>query len=285
MEGIILINKEATYTSRDVVNIISKEFNRKKVGHTGTLDPMATGVLVICLGQATKIVEILTNCQKEYLATIILGTETDTLDITGNILKKEKVFKTKDQIEKVLREMIGTYYQEVPLYSAIKVNGKKLYKYARAKEEVKIPKKEVTIQELSLVGDIKYIDDMVTFQIKCLVSKGTYVRSLIRDIAYKLETIGTMTNLIRLQQGDFKLADCQTIEQFKKKKQIISLIEALKGFYQVKVDDKLEFKIKNGQKMKDIYNKEHILFVNKNNQPLALYKKEQAIIRPWKMFI
>ena len=130
MNGVLVVNKEKDYTSRDIVNIISKALKTKKVGHTGTLDPLATGVLVVTVGEATKISELLTSSFKEYIADIELGIETDTLDITGNILKEETVFKTKEEIENILSSMIGSYDQEVPIYSAVKINGKKLYEYA-----------------------------------------------------------------------------------------------------------------------------------------------------------
>lgn len=124
MNGVLVVNKEKDYTSRDIVNIISKALKTKKVGHTGTLDPLATGILVVTVGEATKISELLTSSFKEYIADIELGIETDTLDITGNILKEETVFKTKEEIENILSSMIGSYDQEVPIYSAVKINGK-----------------------------------------------------------------------------------------------------------------------------------------------------------------
>lgn len=128
---ILIVNKEKDYTSRDVVNIISKKLNTKKVGHTGTLDPMATGVLVICVDEATKLVEILQAHTKEYIAEITLGLDTDTLDITGNILKEENVNFNKEEIIKALNNLKGFYNQQVPIYSAVKIDGKKLYQYAR----------------------------------------------------------------------------------------------------------------------------------------------------------
>ena len=198
MNGVLFINKEKGYTSRDVVNIISKHLKVKKVGHTGTLDPMATGVLIVCVGSATKLVDIITNEDKEYIAEITLGIETDTLDITGNIIKEEKVKIPKEKIIEVINSMKGSYNQEVPMYSAIKIDGKRLYEYARNKEKIDLPKRLVNIKEINLIDDIKYINDKTIFKIKCLVSKGTYIRSLVRDIASKLNTIGVMSELIRL---------------------------------------------------------------------------------------
>ena len=134
MNGILLVNKEPGITSRDVVNKVCKIFNTKKVGHTGTLDPLASGVLVLCIGSATKVVEILTSNDKEYEAEMLLGISTDTYDITGKVLKEEEVFVSEEQIKTALNSMIGTYDQEVPIYSAVKINGKKLYDYARNNE-------------------------------------------------------------------------------------------------------------------------------------------------------
>ena len=136
MDGILIVNKDFGCTSRDVVNETCKILNTKKIGHTGTLDPIATGVLVLCVGQATKLVEIISFLDKEYIAEVTLGTLTDTLDNTGNILKEEKVKITKEKIIDTLNNMIGVYDQEVPIYSAIKVKGKKLYEYARNNEEI-----------------------------------------------------------------------------------------------------------------------------------------------------
>ena len=163
MNGILVINKEKDWTSRDVVNYVSKVFHTKKVGHTGTLDPMAEGVLVICIGSATKLVDEMQGHDKEYVAEAVLGTLTDTLDITGNILKEENVNVSKDELEEVLKSMLGTYNQEVPIYSAIKINGKKLYEYARNNEEVALPKREVNIKDIKLL-DYKSIDKKVSFK-------------------------------------------------------------------------------------------------------------------------
>ena len=136
MNGILIINKDLGYTSRDVVNIISKTFQTKKVGHTGTLDPEASGVLVVCIGKALKVWEMLTNHDKEYIAGITLGIETDTLDMTGKVVSTEDVFLEDKDIYEAVNSFKGSYLQEVPKYSAVKVNGKKLYEYARENIEV-----------------------------------------------------------------------------------------------------------------------------------------------------
>ena len=141
MNGVLVVDKPKNCTSRDVVNTICKKFHIKKVGHTGTLDPLATGVLIILIGKYTNLVEVVTAYDKIYEAEITLGALTDTLDITGNIIKEEKAIFTKEKIEESLKKMVGTYNQTVPIYSAVKINGKKLYEYARNNEEVELPKR------------------------------------------------------------------------------------------------------------------------------------------------
>ena len=156
MNGILLINKEAGMTSRDVVNQVCHILNTKKVGHTGTLDPLATGVMVVCVGNATKMVEVITASEKEYIANVILGTKTDTGDITGNILEEQETYITLEKLMNACEQMTKTYEQTVPIYSAVKINGKKLYEYARRKELVSLPKRQVTIYELDLLSEPIY---------------------------------------------------------------------------------------------------------------------------------
>jgi len=280
MNGIAIINKKQGLTSRDVVNQISKKLNIKKVGHTGTLDPLATGVLVVCIGKATKLVDVLTDLDKEYEAGVCLGIETDTLDITGNILKEEDVIKTKEEIINTLNSFVGEYDQEVPIYSAVKINGKKLYEYARENIPVELPKRKVKIHNISLTSDVIYKNNKVYFSFKVKVSKGTYIRSLIRDIADKLNTIGTMTSLVRTKQGHFDIRNSTDIDNLK----IININECLKNYFTVITDDKLYKLVTNGVKLKNLYNENIVFFKDKNNNPLALYKLEDNILKLWKMF-
>ena len=283
MNGVLIVDKPKDYTSRDVVNIVSKVVGTKKVGHTGTLDPIATGILIICIGSATKLVELLTSKEKEYIAEITLGIETDTLDITGNILKEEKVNVSVDEIDKTLKNMIGFYDQEVPIYSAVKINGRKLYEYARNNEEVILPKRKVEIKELERISDVIYKDNKVIFSIKTTVSKGTYIRSLIKDISLKLNTIGVMSELRRTKQGIFDLNSSNTIDDIKNNNiKLLTIEEALKDIYTVEVSDELAFKIKNGVKIKDYYNKDLVLFKN-NNNIIALYQKDGDILKVYKI--
>ena len=280
--GLLVVNKPKDITSRDVVNEVSKIFKTKKIGHTGTLDPIATGVLVLTINKATKLSEIITSEEKVYQAEVVLGIKTDTLDITGNVLEECSTDYKKEDIIKVLDSFIGSYDQEVPIYSAVKINGKKLYEYARNNEEVTLPKRMVTIKEIKL-DELNYIDNKTTFKFTCKVSKGTYIRSLINDIAIKLNTIGTMKNLVRIEQGNFNIKNSYTLEEIKNNDyKIISIKEALKDYFTIKVDKTLKFKVMNGQILDNIYNQEYVLFID--DDVIALYKKDKNKLKPYKMF-
>lgn len=267
--GLLVINKDKGYTSRDVVNIIGKFFGTKKVGHTGTLDPLATGVLVLCLNRYTKLNEILTSDEKEYIAEVTLGIRTDTLDIDGNILEKKECYVDKNDLEKVLKKFKKSYDQEVPIYSALKVNGKKLYEYARNNEKVVLPKKNVTIKKIELLSFEKN-----KFTFKCLVSKGTYIRSLIRDILKDLNVIGTMSNLIRIKQGVFDIKDAYSLEDVKNGNYELLKISDVLDISKIKVDNILKFKILNGVRLKGNY-PNRILFLDEDGRELAIYKKDK----------
>lgn len=287
MNGVIAINKEKGYTSRDIVNIVGKVYHTKKVGHTGTLDPMATGVLVVCVGKATKLVSLLTATEKEYVADVLLGVETDSLDTDGNVLKEDSVDCDQTCIDQVLKSMKRTYFQEVPKYSAVKVKGKKLYEYARSNQEVELPKKEVTIYDLERISDVFYENGKIRFQIRCKVSKGTYVRSLIRDIAHELGTIGVMSGLCRTKQGEFELKDCVSLEQLKEQPSIQSIAHVLSIYPQKVVDGKEEEMILNGRKLSNRYNEKKIVFLNKDHHVLGIYQfdEEEQMMVPWKMIL
>lgn len=288
MNGIILVNKPYGYTSRDVVNILCKKFKTKRIGHTGTLDPIATGVLILCIGSATKLVEALTSDDKEYVATVELGTLTDTLDNTGNVIKEEKTNLNVNQIKKALEKMQGVYEQEVPIYSAVKINGKKLYEYAREGINVDLPKRMVNIKSLELINNIKYENNKTTFQIRCHVSKGTYIRSLVNDIAHELGTVGTMTSLNRVKQGIFNISDSYTLEDIENDNyKLLSIKEALSNVKQVIVSGEALFKIKNGTRLENIYHSDKVLFLDEFNNEIALYKtldNDDKIIKVYKMF-
>ncbi len=204
MDGIIVINKEKGYTSHDVVAKLKKKLNISKVGHTGTLDPNATGVLPILIGKGTKFSKYLINHDKIYEAQIELGKKTDTADIEGKIIEEKSVDTEyiKQNLTKVLEDFIGKQEQIPPMYSAIKKNGKKLYEYARKGEKVEVEPRKIEIYKIELIN---YKENNIKFIVSC--SKGTYIRSLCEDIAEKLNTVGYMKNLKRLQVGEFNI-DC-----------------------------------------------------------------------------
>ena len=288
MDGIIVVNKEKDFTSRDMVNKVGKILGTKKIGHTGTLDPMATGVLVMCIGKCTSLVDMITSDYKEYVAGVRLGILTDTLDTTGNIIDKCDVNYSRDDIVSALNSMIGEYYQEVPKYSAVKINGKKLYEYAREGIEIDLPKRLVNIKSIELVSDIDYHDGFIDFTIKCLVSKGTYIRSLIRDIGACLGCYGVMSSLVRTRQGEFSINDSYSISDIESGNfEIINLGTFFKDKYKVIVDDDLKKDVLNGKILKNKYGVDEVLFVDSDNLVLALYHvydKDNSMIKPYKMF-
>ena len=262
---IIVIDKEKGYTSRDVVNKLTKILNTKKIGHTGTLDPIATGVLVCVTGKYTKLVDLITSYEKEYIAEIKLGIMTDTLDITGNIIKKEDVKKLSvEKIEKVFKSFIGSYYQSVPKYSAIQINGKRLYEYARNNEEVEIPKRKVEIKEIEL---LECDDDLIKFRV--LVSKGTYIRSLIEDICKKLKVIGTMSNLRRISQGKFSINNSYSLKDIEDNNYESLLLEEVIDLEKIEIEEELYKKVINGNKINLKING-YVLF-KKDQIDIALY--------------
>ena len=212
MDGIIVVNKQKGCTSHDVVNKVKKIVN-KRVGHTGTLDPLATGVLPLLIGKGTLCSKYLINHDKVYEVSLKLGILTDTMDAEGKIVEEKEVnsnILAKENVEKVLSSFIGKQEQTPPIYSAIKVAGKKLYEYARKGQEVEIPKREIEIYNIELVG-INKVSKEIEFKVSC--SKGTYIRSLCIDIAKALGTIGYMSGLERLQVGKFKIENSIKIDE------------------------------------------------------------------------
>ena len=210
MNGIINIYKEKGYTSHDVVAKLRGILKQKKIGHTGTLDPDAIGVLPVCLGNATKVCDLLTDKDKTYETVLKLGIETDTQDMTGNILEKKEVAATEENIVHVIQSFIGEYNQVPPMYSALKVNGKKLYELAREGKVIERKPRQVVIYDI-VIKNINMQDKEVAFSVSC--SKGTYIRTLCHDIGERLGCGGCMKTLIRTKAGMFEIADSITLEQ------------------------------------------------------------------------
>lgn len=266
MNGLIVINKDKFMTSRDVVNKLTSLFGIKKIGHTGTLDPIASGVLVVCIGKYTKLVDIITSEYKEYIATIKLGISTDTLDITGNVIETSNIKKhDKNEIIGVLNMFLGKHLQTVPLYSAIHVKGKRLYEYARNNEDVVLPKREIEVKEIELLN---FQNDEIKF--RCIVSKGTYIRSLIKDICDNLEECGAMQDLIRTKQGIFNLDNSFTLEDIKNNNYNLLKLEEFLDIKSVNIDNEILKKVSNGNKIEDNYDG-YVLYKN-NGVDVALYK-------------
>lgn len=241
MDGIIIINKGKNYTSNDVVSIV-KKITKSKVGHTGTLDPNATGVLPLLIGNATKVSKYLINHDKEYEVVLQLGIRTETADVEGKVIEQKEVtaeMLNKDNIEEKLQQFIGKQEQIPPIYSAIKVNGKKLYEYARKGQEVELKPRQIEIYSIQLVG-INEKEKQISFKVKC--SKGTYIRSLCEDISKKLGTVGYMKELNRLQVGEFYIKDAVTISEMKEKieagnlESIITIEEIFKNNPQIQLE-------------------------------------------------
>ena len=275
--GVLLVNKSKGLTSRDVVNRVEKVFDTKKVGHNGTLDPIAEGLLVITINKGTKINELLTSKDKEYIAIVKVGIETDTLDLEGKVIKEDDRKISKDMLDSLFKEFIGKYNQEVPIYSAIKVDGKKLYEYARSNKEVSLPKREVIIKELELLD---YKED--SFKFRCVVSKGTYIRSLIRDMGKFLDRLFTMSSLIRTRQGKFMLSNAIKLEDININSNLISISNAL-DIKSQEIDDKDYKKVLNGALINNSYNiKDKVLFT-KDNKEIAIYQNINNKLRCYKM--
>lgn len=209
MQGILVINKEEGITSHDVIYKLREILGIKKIGHTGTLDPLATGVLPMTIGKATKVSSFIQGQTKEYIAEIQFGIETDTEDITGSILNRSEIIPTKEDILKILPNFEGKISQIPPMYSAVRVNGRKLYKIAREGKVVERKPREVFIEELTLI-------DYDKIKIRC--SSGTYVRTLISDMGKSLGTYATMKSLVRTKVGPFYIEDAIEIESLKKMK-------------------------------------------------------------------
>lgn len=274
MDGIILIDKEKNMTSRDVVNIACQKLHTRHIGHTGTLDPIATGLMVLCVNDGCKLVEMLTSHDKEYIAKVRLGIKTDTYDVTGNIKEENNNFHlTFHELEETLNSFCPEYLQEVPIYSAIKVNGKKLYDYARSGIAVNLPSHLVKINNIKLLNL-----DSISFSFKISVSSGFYIRSLVNDIGNKLNIPMSLEELRRTKVGDYKIEDADTLDNL----HIIPIIDSI-NFFKIEVDDLLYKKVKNGVKIKNIYNKTPVMFV-KDNKPIAIYKDDNGILKSYRVF-
>ena len=285
MNGIIIINKHKGCTSHDIVYKVKKMFN-EKVGHTGTLDPMATGVLPLLIGKGTQCSKYLINHDKIYNVTLQLGEKTDTADSEGKVIEtkevKEKTLK-KENIEKLLEKFKGKQEQIPPIYSAIKVNGKKLYEYARKGQEVEIKPRKIEIYNIELLN-INEKQKQIEFQVSC--SKGTYIRSLCEDIAQRLETVGYMLELKRIQVGNFNIKEATTIEQLENnidnkefiEENFIQFEEIFKNKEKIELDDRKLRLFLNGVQL-TMTCKDEIYRIYSNNKFIGIGIVENKLLK------
>ena len=270
-DGIILVNKRKDWTSRDVVNRACKLLNTKKIGHCGTLDPFATGILILGVNKGTKILQFLENGRKEYIAKLQLGLISETLDITGKDIQNVEVKKyEKEKIIEVLQSFLGKSMQITPKYSARKVDGKKLYEYAREGIEVKDIYKEIEIYSIDLID---YYDDTIVF--KACVSKGTYIRQLGLDIAKKLGTAGILSELERISIGSFTLNQTLDVEEISYEK-LFPYDSALDFMPIIVVEGQQEKMVSNGMTIRLNTDKEIVLIKSKENKNLAVYQRYKS---------
>ncbi len=300
IDGILNVYKEQDYTSFDVVAKLRGILKQKKIGHTGTLDPMAEGVLLVCLGKATKLVDLLTEGDKCYRATMKLGYETDTEDVTGETTAEGDAAVlaqlTQADVKRAILSFIGKYDQIPPMYSAIKKDGKKLYEYARAGIEVKREPRPV---EIYAIQDItKEADDTYSFDVYC--SKGTYIRSLCRDIGRKLSCLAVLSGLLRKEVHGFSVTDALTLQEIEVRQAdgtlqyaILPVDALLKQYPAYEITEQAENYLRNGNKLsprffKDMGERRDTrIRVYHAGKFAALYdyKEEEQIYKPFKMFL
>ncbi|WP_252503566.1 tRNA pseudouridine(55) synthase TruB [Sporosarcina sp. Marseille-Q4943] len=299
MDGILPLWKQKGMTSHDCVFKLRKILGMKKVGHTGTLDPNVEGVLPICLGQATKVAEYVTDAGKEYIATVSIGSSTETEDADGAIVMSDDTYKkiSREEILHALKQLTGKIVQIPPMYSAVKVNGKRLYEYARKGIEVERPERIVHIYEIELLDDRELFEgEEIRFMIRIACGKGTYIRTLSVQIGEQLGFPAHMATLVRTASGNFRQHDCLTLAEVEEQKgnqtlhQFIRPLEdALADFAFVETDEDLYGKIMNGQVLQRhplLVEREKIVFARSGNA-IAIYcnhPTKEGLMKPEKMF-
>lgn len=267
IDGILLVNKPSGITSHDLVMKVRKKLMTQKIGHTGTLDPLASGVMILTVGKATKILPYITNHDKEYEAVLKLGIRTNTLDVTGEVQEEKEVKPVSvSQINEVFNSMLGSQKQVPPMFSAKKINGKKLYELAREDIEIEREACDIVIHELELL-DYNGSDE-IRFRVRC--SAGTYVRVLCEDIAEKLDNIGTMKQLTRTAVDRYTLKDCYQLDEIDINCNLISTYDILSGYPYVEIEDLKP--IYDGKKIK-IDCDEDLIFIVNNEKVIAAYEK------------
>lgn len=267
MDGILLIHKQQNMTSHDVVFKLRKLLHTKKIGHAGTLDPNATGVLVVLVGSATKAGPFLMGCDKEYIAELQLGMSTFTQDIWGEVLEEKDIQPITD-VKGLLNGFLGEQKQLPPMISSIKVNGRKLYEYARANESVERTPRDINIKEIELLDEEK-----LQFRVVC--TSGTYIRTLCVDIAETSGNLGCMKSLVRTRVGNFRLADCVTLDDVEAGNfKLYSLYDALSGVLPVVDTDKVK-DVRNGKPLYVKHAEDTVCIVHEE-EVLAVYERRSG---------
>lgn len=293
LNGILVIDKDKGMTSADVVYHLRRVLHIRKIGHAGTLDPEVTGVLPIAIGQATKLIEMMHTRPKEYIGTGLFGYSTDSYDATGTVLKEKKLIQpfSGAEIQENMNKFVGEIVQVPPIYSAVKVNGKHLYEYAREEIEVERPQRKVEVKQYDLtkepVFDINTGQESFDFKIKC--SKGTYVRSLVNDLGEKLDCPATMTYLRRTASSGFDITQAVKLKEIeenpKKATELIQPIdEFFKEYTQVDLTEEKWLKVKNGAGISLETNAKKVA-LRYNKKVKAIYEKKGKLYRPSLMLL
>ena len=293
LNGILVIDKDKGMTSADVVYHLRRVLHIRKIGHAGTLDPEVTGVLPIAIGQATKLIEMMHTRPKEYIGTGLFGYSTDSYDATGTVLKEKKLIQpfSGAEIQENMNKFVGEIVQVPPIYSAVKVNGKHLYEYAREEIEVERPQRKVEVKQYDLtkepVFDINTGQESFDFKIKC--SKGTYVRSLVNDLGEKLDCPATMTYLRRTASSGFDITQAVKLKEIeenpKKATELIQPIDAFfKEYTQVDLTEEKWLKVKNGAGISLETNSKKVA-LRYNKKVKAIYEKKGKLYRPSLMLL
>ena len=293
LDGIIPLYKERGMTSFDCVSRLRRILHTKKIGHSGTLDPNVDGVLPICVGQATKVVEFLMASGKQYVGELLVGEATTTQDLDGEVVAQKPVTVpiAEDTIRKAMQELTGDIVQIPPMYSAIKVNGKKLYEYARAGETVERPKRHVHIERFEMTAssyDEKNQQQRIRFVVDC--SKGTYVRTLAYDLAKELGYPGVMSSLTRTKSGGFELDQTLSLTDIQDameaqimNRYVYPMDYALKSYPHAELSDAQWKKVQNGGWLSDLDTKDQEVALTYQGEVKALYQLKDHVYKPLKM--